>query len=138
MTVKEFGEHYFAEVVTRDRKEPIVVRRYLDNDIYPALGNTPLLKVSPVDVQAVVFRKRDNGPPAAAGKLRGVLKGLFNYAVALQLVSTNPVDRLPMRYITQARSRTRAMSPAEIRCYLQTPTNRTVAGNSNWRYISYC
>ena len=120
MTVKEFGERYFAEVVTRDRKDPIGVRRYLDNDIYPPLGNRSLPKVSPVDVQSVVFRKRDNGRPAAAGQLRGVLKGLFNYAVALQLVQTNPVDSLPMRYVTQARPRTRALSPGEIRCYLQT------------------
>ena len=122
MTVKEFGERYFSEVVVGDRKDPTQVRRYLDKDIYPAveLGNKPLREVSPVDVQAVVFRKRDNGRQAAAGQLRGVLKGLFRYAVALQLIQTNPVDSLPMRYVTQARPRTRALSPAEIRCYLQT------------------
>jgi integrase len=120
MTVREFGERYFSEVVTRDWKNPTPVRRYLERDIYPALGNRPLQEVSPVDVQAVVFRKRDNGRQAAAGKLRGVLKGLFNYGVALQLVTSNPVDSLPMRYVTQARPRTRALSPAEIRCYLQT------------------
>jgi integrase len=120
MTVREFGARYYAEVVTRDRKNPIEVRRYLDSDVYPALGNKPLREVAPVDVQAVVFRKRDNGRPAAAGRLRGVMKGLFNYARALQLVTTNPVDSLPMRYVTQARPRTRALSPTEIRCYLQT------------------
>ena len=119
-TVRDFGSRYLAEVVTRDRKDPTQVRRYLEKDIYSVLGNRPLGEVSPAEIQAVVFRKRDNGRPAAAGQLRGVMKGLFNYARALQLVQTNPVDSLPMRYVTQARPRTRALSPVEIRCYLQT------------------
>jgi len=120
MTVRDFGKRYFAEVVTRDRVKPVHVERYLEKEIYPAIGSKLLKDVSPADVQAIVFRKRDNGRPAAAGKLHGVLKGLFNYAKALQLVQTNPVDSLPMRYVTQARHRKRALSPNEIRIYLQT------------------
>jgi hypothetical protein len=37
-TVRDFGERYFKEVVVRDRKDTSILRRYLDNEIYPAFG----------------------------------------------------------------------------------------------------
>src|SRR5277367_2080611 len=38
MTLREFGERYFDEVVTKNRKDPKDIRRYLDKEIYPSLG----------------------------------------------------------------------------------------------------
>jgi hypothetical protein len=42
-SVQEFAERYFTEVIQRDRKNPIQLRRYLQNEIYPAFGSRPLL-----------------------------------------------------------------------------------------------
>ena len=37
-SVREFGDHWYADVVVRARKTPVHVRRYLDNNVYPFLG----------------------------------------------------------------------------------------------------
>lgn len=38
-TVQDFYERYFKEVIQKDRKDPTQLRRYLDNEIYPAFGS---------------------------------------------------------------------------------------------------
>jgi hypothetical protein len=45
---------------------------------------------------------------------------MFEYAMANGLITLNPALTIPMRFITQARPRTRTLSPEEIRIYLQT------------------
>ena len=70
-TMRDFAERYYREVVLRDRKDPRSLRRYLDNEILPTLGSKTLRDVTAGDVQALVFRKRDNGQEAAAADMRG-------------------------------------------------------------------
>ncbi|HEY4011368.1 MAG TPA: integrase arm-type DNA-binding domain-containing protein [Acidobacteriaceae bacterium] len=118
-TVFEFGERYFKEIVQRDRKDPSGIRSYLDKDIYPRFADRAVKDIAPADVQSLVFRKRDNGHPAAAGQLRSLLKRMFEYAVANGLVQFNPAASLPMRFVAQARSRDRALSATEIRLYIE-------------------
>lgn len=120
MTLNEFGERYFGEVVQKRWKDPGNIRRWLDKDVYPRLGAKSLREVTPADVQAVVFRKRDHGAVASAAKIRGLLNGIFDYASACQLIASNPVSALPLRFVTTTRTRTRALSPAEISTYLRT------------------
>jgi integrase len=119
MTLKDFGERYFSEVTAKRWKDPGNIRRWLDNDIYPWLGSKALKEITPADVQRVVFRKRDHGAPASAAKIRGLLKEIFEYAAARQLIGSNPVASLPLRFITTARARTRALSAAEVGIYLR-------------------
>lgn len=119
-TVFEFGERYFTEIVQRDCKDPRPIRRYLDKEIYPRLAEKAVRDITPAEVQAIVFRKRDGGAPSSAGQIRNLLKRMFEYAIANGLVTVNPALSIPMRFITQARSRDRALSPDEIRIYLQT------------------
>lgn len=38
-TVREFGERYFHEQVVSNWKDPKAIRRYLNNEILPALGS---------------------------------------------------------------------------------------------------
>ncbi len=73
-SVRQFGERYYAEQVLRNRKDPSQIRRYLDNEIYPAMGEKLLNTVTVVDVQTLVYRKRDGGHVQAAIQLRSVLK----------------------------------------------------------------
>ena len=48
-----------------------------------------------------------------------LLKRAFDYAIVWGLISVNPVHATPMRFITRARPRTRALSPEEVRTYLE-------------------
>jgi hypothetical protein len=45
-TVREFGERYFKEQVLSRRKDPKAIRRYLDNEIFPTLGEKTLNDVN--------------------------------------------------------------------------------------------
>ncbi len=61
-TVREFGERYFQEQARRNWKNPSSIRRYLNNEIYPTLGDRLLKEITALDVQAIVYRKRDKSP----------------------------------------------------------------------------
>lgn len=104
----------------RDCKDSRPTRRYLNREIYPIIGTKALNDVTVSDVEKLVFRKRDAGQPASAGQIRSLLKRMFDYALARGAATVNPATSIPMRYITQARPRTRALSPQEIRIYLHT------------------
>jgi integrase len=119
-TVREFSERYYHDIVLRDRKDPSDMLRYLDNEILPILGPKPLSQVTAADVQTLVFRKRDNGKESAAAQIRSLMKRIFDYAVVCGVAQTNPAMALPTRFITKVRSRTRALTPDEIRIYLHT------------------
>lgn len=119
-TVREFGERYYKEQVVRNWKDPKTVRRYLDNEIFPTLGEKVLKDISALDVQGLVYRKRDNGRIAAAIQLRMVIKQIFDYAIETRLVTINPAAMVATRYIGKARKRARVLTPKEIRLYLHT------------------
>jgi integrase len=119
-TVREFGERYYSEIVVERWKDPQQIRRYLDNEIFPTLGEKALKDVDALDVQGLVYRKRDNGRVAAAIQLRMVLKQMFDYAIETRLVTVNPAAIVATRYIGKARKRSRVLTPSEIRLYLRT------------------
>jgi integrase len=119
-TVREFGDRYFNEQVLTRWKNPKDVRRYLDNEIYPTMGDKILKEVTALDVQALVYGKRDSGRVAAAIHLRSVIKQMFDYAVEVQLVTVNPAAMVATRYIGKSRKRSRVLAPKEIRLYLGT------------------
>jgi integrase len=119
-TLRQFAERYYKEVIVKDRKDPEHLHRYLDKEIYPSLGAKALRDITPAEVQAIVFRKRDHGFPAAAAQIRNLIKRVFDYAIVCQVVQVNPALATPMRFITRTRTRTRALSPEEISAYLRT------------------
>lgn len=118
-TVQAFGELYFKDQVAPVLKSPVQVRRYLDKEIYPHIGSKAVTSVTLADIQQLVFRKKHSGSEAAAAQIRGVLKRLFDYAVARGLIQLNPVLGLQARFVATQRTRTRALSPAEIRIFLR-------------------
>ncbi len=119
-TIKEFAERYYTEQVVKNWKEPKDIRRYLDKEILPAFGSKKLKEVAALDVQTLVYRKRDNGQVSAAIHLRGVIKRLFDYAIETRLVTLNPAAIVATRYIGKARKRSRVLTASEIRIYLRT------------------
>lgn len=119
-TVREFGDLYFKDHVEGKLKSAKDFRRYLDSEIYPALGAKLVKELDALDVQALVYRKRDNGRIASAMRIRLVLKQIFDYAVERRLVTVNPAAMVAARFIGKARKRSRVLSPAEILLYLRT------------------
>ncbi|QII87424.1 tyrosine-type recombinase/integrase [Bordetella hinzii] len=118
-TVRDFSDRYMRDIVSRDRKDITLPKRYVDKSILPAIGNKPVSAVTVEDVRAIIWEKKDHGRDAAAGAVRGVLKRLFDYAITCGIITANPVLALPMRHVHRAQSRDRALSPEEIRLFLR-------------------
>ena len=118
-TVQQFGERFFREVLSKDRTDLTIPRRYFDKSIVPGIGTKQLRDVTVDDVRTIIWKKKDEGFDAAAGQVRGVLKQIFDYGLSCGLVPSNPVLALPMRHVHKSKSRDRALAPEEIRRFVR-------------------
>jgi len=118
LTVKEFGERYLREVVARARKDSAPVRRSLERKVYPVIGGMRIAGVEAGHVRDLVFAIRDAGHGQAAAAVRNLLKRIWDYALACGIVTDNPARATPIKYIAAAKARSRALSEAEIREFL--------------------
>jgi integrase len=118
-SVRDFGGRYLDEVVEKNWKDASNERRYLEKDFFPEFGDRPLKDINVLDVQLVVYRKRDGGHPSAAIHLRNTIKRMYDYAIELRLALINPATMVATKYIGRAVRRKRNLSPAEIREFLQ-------------------
>ena len=115
-TVKEFAERYYTEQVlselegSEDTSGAISITRS-----FPSSETRQLKDVTPLDVQNLVYRKRDNGHVAAAIQLRGVIKRMFDYAIETHLVTSNPAAMVATRYHRQSTQAVPCSDAEEIR-----------------------
>lgn len=114
VTVREFSEQYYVEVVQNVRKNPKSVKRYLNVEIYPTLGAMPVGKVNAQDMQHVIFRKHAAGYRQAAVEIRNLLKRIWDYAIVRGVAATNPALATPVKFIAKANKRTRNLSDQEL------------------------
>lgn len=121
-----YGERYYNEVIAKDRANPVQMRRYLNNDIYPIIGHIAMKDITTNDVRTAIWRKKEQGYDASAKDVRGLLKRMFDYAVTLGIVPFNPVLAIPSRHVFKEKSRDRYLSIAEIRSYYTTLLNSRV------------
>ena len=119
ISLQVFAERYMKEIVAKERKKPKAVRRYLERDIYPALGQKNLTAITASDVRELVFARRDAGRAQAAVSIRNLLKRIFDYAVICEVATANPAHATPIKFIAKTKSRERALSEAEIRLFLK-------------------
>lgn len=71
--------------------------RWLDQYVYPAIGERPLGSIEPADVLAIVEKRRDT--PVTAERIRVVVQQVFNHAIRKLLVASNPAT--PLRGLVQ-------------------------------------
>lgn len=114
-TLKEFAEDWYTSQVAQMSTEyRRTIKRALEKDVYPAIGNKPLADVTPGDVLAVCDKIKARGAPKMALSTRNVIKRLYEYAIARQLALTNPAQAVVARFIATQDSRERVLSPDEI------------------------
>ena len=114
-TVKAFGDDWYTmQVEPKSTEYRRTIKRALEKDVYPAVGNKPLQDVTPGDVLAICDKIKARGAPKMALSTRNVVKRLFEYAVARQLATTNPAQAVVARFIATQDSRTRVLTPDEI------------------------
>ncbi|MCA1805693.1 MAG: tyrosine-type recombinase/integrase [Xanthomonadaceae bacterium] len=113
-TVEAFSGIWISEVVEKNVREPRNIRRMLNKDILPAIGNMRLAEVTVTDVMAITDRIKARGSDQMALQTRNTLKRLFAYAIAREKVRFNPAAALEARYIATAKSRDVALTSVEI------------------------
>ncbi len=118
-TMREFGDRYYREQAMRTRKKPTEFLRYLTTYVYPAIGQKRLKELTALDIQAIVYRKRDEGRETSALMIRQVLKLVLDYAINLQLIPMNPATMVAPRYIGRVGKRSRVLDAKEIRAFLR-------------------
>jgi len=113
-TVEAFAERWFSEVVCRNVKSPKNIRRALEKDVLPAIGQKRLGEVTPLDVMGITDRIKARGADQMALMTRNHIKRLFSYAIARQLVEQNPAAAVEARYIATPKSRDVSLTAEEI------------------------
>ena len=113
-TVRAFAERWFVDIVEKTTRQPRNIRRVLDKDVLPAIGEQPIAAVRMEDVLAITDAIKARGADQMALQTRNVMKRLFAYAIARGKTQFNPAAAVEARYIAAARSRDVALSPEEV------------------------
>lgn len=114
-TVGTFGAEWLDEQVKGKSDSYVTtMRRLMQKDVYPVLGNMPLTEVKPIDILKLCDRIKSRGAPNMALLTRNVLRRMYDFAIARQVAETNPAAALVARFIATEESRTRVLSPTEI------------------------
>lgn len=112
--LEPFARKWLTEIVPQFNKNPRNIKRALEKDVFPTIGEKALADVTVGDVIAITDRIKARGSDQAALMTRNILKRLFAYAIARQKVSENPAALIDARFIATARSRDVALTPGEV------------------------
>lgn len=112
-TVEELAKIYRADLTARSKHDDGGRGWIFDAYIIPKIGRYPLADITSTDVLNFLDGIKTRAP-ASALAVHGTLKRMFDYAIARQIMLTNPVAAVPARVIGEKRSRTRTLEPNEI------------------------
>jgi hypothetical protein len=94
----------------------------LENDVFPKLGERAIDSVQPADIRALVQSIEARGAGETAARVFQRLRAIFRYAIAHDLVATDPTYLLQPTEIFKPRKTTHraAMHSAEMPTFLAT------------------
>jgi len=114
-TVMDFAATWLAaEIDGKSESYSRTMRRALDKDVLPAIGNKRMADVTPGDVLAICDKIKGRGSPKMALTTRNAIKRMYEFAIARQVAATNPAQAVAARFISTQESRTRVLAPVEI------------------------
>jgi len=114
LTTEAFAWRWYRERVETEVANPRNIKRILEKDIVPALGQKPIAEVTVSDILALTDRIKARGADQMALVTRNVLKRLFAYAIGREVATFNPAAAVEAKYIATAKSRDVALTQDEI------------------------
>jgi len=127
-TVKKLVEKWYVEYVEKEIKRPLVIKKQIDRDIVPLLGDYELDGIQTLDISIALKAIVDRDAPVHANRVLSSLKQLFNYAISQGHMSHNPAAVIrPKNIGGTERPRERYLSTAEIKTlwhFLDSPKNQ--------------
>ena len=112
-TIEELATLYRADLSQRSKNTDAGRGWIFDAYIIPKIGRYPLADITPTDVLRLLDGIRATAP-ASAIAVHGTLKRMFDFAIARQVMLTNPAAAIPSRAVGEKKARTRALDPREI------------------------
>ena len=100
-----------AEIWAQRHMETVVDR--LVANVYPAIGKMPIADVGPIDVLLLVKDIEARGSLEVAKRVLGICSQIFRYAVALQLVKSDPCRDLGGALAPRVKSHFAALTTKE-------------------------
>lgn len=119
-TVRALGQDWYqARSASRSQSWCGNARRFLEKDIYPALGNKPIREVTPDDVERLVRKVAEQRGAKSAHYMRLTLAGLFK-SLPRSLNAGNPArDVGTVIELPKPKPRGRALTAKEIPVFLE-------------------
>jgi hypothetical protein len=118
-TFKQLADRYVEEYAKPKKRTWQKDRRLLDNNLIPALGRKKAHLITRADLRAELNKVKSRPAPVEANRTFEVVRRLFNWAIEEEILTENPVFKLP--------------KPAE-----ETPRERTLAADelqTLWRAL---
>lgn len=89
-TVEKLFTDWYSSYIVKNRKRPLDIKKQIDADIIPLLGNNELNKLQPIDITRALDIIVSRGAPILANRILSSLKQAFNYAVSRGNIQQNP------------------------------------------------
>lgn len=97
LTLRQYGEQVFmpSKAVTMSENSRANYQGYLDNKIYPALGDVKLPEITPAQITALLLSVQSEGKAhSTVIKVYTILHGLFKMAYLGDTIDRNPMDKV--------------------------------------------
>lgn len=136
-TVNDVAADWLTDCKRR-LENPQIPERVYKKDIAPQIGELATNRANAGDILSVIRRINESGRPTIANDALSYCKQLFNHAIKLGLISTNPALAFTARDAGGAeRSRERALSLEEVsRAFEVFRDNSTILTRENYLAIA--
>lgn len=98
-TVTKLFNTWYSRYVEKHQKKPLQIRKQIDRDIIPLLGEMELTAIQPIDITYALDTIVTRGAPIQANRVLSTLKQALNYAVSRGALLANPAINIRARDI---------------------------------------
>ncbi|MCC8379942.1 site-specific integrase [Xenorhabdus sp. PB30.3] len=88
--VSDLAAEYFERQILPRWKHPDILRRRIDKDINPRIGDMKIEDVKPYHIDEILKSIVDRGAPTIATDVLRWVRRIFDYAIRRQLIDVNP------------------------------------------------
>lgn len=93
-TVKKLVLNWYGNYVEQHLKRPLTIKKQIDLDIIPLLGDRSLDQLQTIDITLALDKIVKRGAKIHANRVLSSLKQMFNYAVSRGIMHTNPANNI--------------------------------------------
>lgn len=112
-TVRDITTLYIDEHAKQAKRTWRADQRILEKDVISRWGSRKATDITRGDVRAMLRAIKQRGAPIQSNRTLEIVRKMFNWAIAEELLENNPCDHVAK--LSRENERTRVLSPAEIR-----------------------